>query len=304
MYKMVLLAALIALAGCRDDNRLASHLGPYYGGFDTAMTPDPGDDLNPNECSLATDPQRCRATHGNPLSHLLMKLDVNSDGQLTLALYRTRQDYEADRPMHLSEGCRTSIAPASEYQLHRIDDSLDETQVLATASFPLVFGNQILACTNSARFSAQAEPALELALQVNPVSGANAVSITMEKSRRDGDYLYVKKDGEKVPVKLDLRYVGTDADESRRLCAADEQTLLENKDGYEAVCVMTGRKKWSVVLPVSPWGPGITAFWGSTRSPKWYRSSGEPDIVTYHSAVFMPVRFEEVIGSGGEQSPP
>jgi hypothetical protein len=292
MYRWVLLATLIAIGGCRESDQLAPHLGPYYGGFDTAMTPDPGDDLNPNECSVATDPQRCRGAHGSPLSHLLMKLGVNEQQQLTLAFYRSQQDYQADRPMYLSDGCRTSIGPAKAYQLQRIDKRLDQTQVLATASFPLVFGNQILACTNSARFSAQSEPTVDLALQVNPVSGASAISLTVEKSRRDGDYLYVKQDGEKVPVKLDLRYVGTNGGEARRLCAANETTKLENKDGYEAVCVMTGRKKWSVVLPISPWGPGVTAFWGSTRSPKWYRSSGEPDIVSYHSAVFMPVQFE------------
>jgi hypothetical protein len=294
MYKLIVFAALVVIAGCRDDNQLSPYLGPYYGGFDTAMTIDPGDDLNPNECSLAADPQNCQGAHGNPLSHLLMKLDVNAQQQLTLAFYRSQQDYETDQPMYLSQGCRTTIGPADTYELHRIDHSLDQTQVLATASFPLLFGNQMLACTNSARFSAQSRPAMDLALQVNPVTGASAISITMEKSRRDGDYLYVKQDGDKVPVKLDLRYVGTDAGESRRLCAADEQTMLENKDGYQAVCVMTGRKKWSVVLPLSPWGPGVTAFWGSTRSPKWYRSSGEPDIVSYHSAVFLPVQFETV----------
>ncbi len=115
--------------------------------------------------------------------------------------------------------------------MHALDKSLDETQVLATASFPLQFGNQMLECTNSARLGAGQNPAMELSLQVNPVTGASAVSIMLERSRRDGDYLYVKKDGEKVPVKLDLRYVGTEGSESRRLCAADGETTIENKDG-------------------------------------------------------------------------
>ena len=131
---------------------------------------------------------------------------------------------------------------------------------------------------------------MDLSLQMNPVTGASAISVILEKSRRDGDHLYVKKDGKKIPVKLDLRYVGADGKDSRRLCAADGETQLENKDGYEAVCVMTGRKQWSVVLPLSPFGAGVTAFWGSTRSPKWHRTSGEPDIVTYHQAVFIPVK--------------
>jgi hypothetical protein len=221
-----------------------------------------------------------------------VKLDTNEDQQLTLNFYRTREDYEADRPMYLSAGCRTSLGPASSYKLHAIDEGLDETQVLATASFPLQFGKQILACTDSARFSAAKNPAMDLTLQVNPVSGASAISVTMERSRRDGDYLYVKQKGEKVPVKLDLRYVGSDDKTARRVCAEDDETLLENKDGYQAVCVMTGRKQWSVVLPVSPFGPGFTAFWGSTRSPKWYRTSGEDDIVTYHKAIFLPVQLE------------
>jgi len=213
---------------------------------------------------------------------------------LTLDFYRTPDDYSADRPMYLSEACRTSLGPAVEFRRHAIDDALDETQVLATARFPMRFGNEMLACTHSARLSAGPEPHMDLSLQVNPVNGASAVSITVERSRRDGDYLYVKQGGEKVPVKLDLRYVGTDGREARRVCAADDDTLLENRDGYEAVCVMTGRDQWSVVLPVSPYGPGVTAFWGSTRSPKWYRTSGEPDIVTYHKAVFLPVE----LGSG------
>lgn len=299
MYKLVLIIALFALGACRDETAITPYLGAYYGGFDTAMTPDPGDDLNPNECSRAAEPGQCDRAHGNPLSHLLMKLDVNPQEQLTLAFYRSQADYEANNPMYLSDGCKTSIGPASSYKLHPLKESLDETQVLATARLPLEFGVQMPACTNSARFSAGTSPGLELALQVNPVSGARAVSVTMEKSRRDGDYLYIKQDGEKVPVKLDLRYLGTDADEARRLCAANDETALENKDGYRAVCIMTGSKKWSVVLPLSPFGPGVTAFWGSTLSPKWYRTSGEPDIVSYHSAVFLPVQFESLEPNAG-----
>jgi hypothetical protein len=294
MYRIALLVTLIILSGCREEDDLSAYLGPYYGGFDTAFTPDPSDDLNPNTCSSSAGEQACGGAHGNPLSHLLMKLDRGDAGHLTLDFYRTREDYSADRPMYLSEACRTSLGPAVEFRRHAIDDALDETQVLATARFPMRFGNDMLACTHSARFNAGPEPHMDLSLQVNPVNGASAVSITVERSRRDGNYLYVKQGGEKVPVKLDLRYVGTDDREARRVCAADDDTLLENRDGYEAVCVMTGRDQWSVVLPVSPYGPGVTAFWGSTRSPKWYRTSGEPDIVTYHKAVFLPVE----LGSG------
>lgn len=292
---MVAMVAMLAIiTGCRDnEDSVAAWLGPYYGGFDTAMTADPDDDLNASECKPGEDRELCRQSHGNPLSHLLMKLDRNPAGELTIAFYRTREDYEADRPMYLSQGCRTRLGPAKDLRLHAIDDTLDETQVLATASFPLEFGNPMLACTHSARLGGGSDPAMAFSLQVNPVSGVRAISISLEKSRRDGNYLYVKKDGEKVPVKLDLRYVGTDADEARRLCTADGETTIENKDGVEGLCVMTGRKDWRIVLPLSPYGPGITAFWGSTRSPVWYRTSGEPDIVTYHRAVFVPVRLEE-----------
>ena len=291
MHKLLVLALLVCVVGCRENDSLLPYLGPYYGGFDTALSADPTDDLNPNECSQSGSPGQCRDVHVNPLSHLLMKLGQNADGQLTLEFYRSQAEYEAGEAMYLSDGCRTSLGPAQDYRLFTLDDDLNQTQVLATARFPLQFGNQILACTNSARFSSASEPHMELSLQVNPVSGARAISITMERSRRDGNYLYVKKDGEKVAVKLDLRYAGSDARASRRLCAADDATLLENKDGYEAVCVMTGRDEWSVVLPLSPFGAGVTAFWGSTRSPKWYRTTDEPDVVTYHKAVFLPVEF-------------
>jgi len=296
MVRLLLCALLIGLSGCRDGDELTPWLGPYYGGFDTAMTADPADDLNPNECPPGEDRALCRQAHGNPLSHLLMKLDRNEEGQLTLAFFRDRDDYEAGRAIFLSEGCRTSVGPARDLQLFPVDESLDDTQLLATASFPLRFGSQLLACTNSARLGAGSNPAMELALQGNPVSGASAISITLEKSRRDGDYLYVKKDGKKVPVKLDLQYVGAGGGESRRLCAADGETTIENKDGYESVCVMTGRKEWRIALPVSPYGPGVTLFWGSTRSPKWYRTSGEPDVVDYHRALFVPVRLEDDVG--------
>ena len=293
MLRVLVLVALLVASGCRDEDALAPYLGPYYGGFDTALTADPSDDLNPNQCAPGEDRELCRQAHGNPLSHLLMKLDRNAAGELTIAFYRTQAEYENDQPIYLSEGCRTSLGPSRDLKLLPIKDTLDETQVLATASFPLQFGNRMLECTNSARLGASSNPAMELSLQVNPVTGARAVGITLERSRRDGDYLYVKKDGEKVPVKLDLRYVGTDASEPRRLCAADGETTIENKDGAEAVCVMTGRRKWQVVLPLSPWGPGVTAFWGSTLTPTWYRTSGEPDVVTWHRALFMPVRLDE-----------
>ena len=294
MLKVMLVLLAICLAGCREESRLSPYLGAYYGGFDTAMTPDPADDLNPNECPPGEPREACDQAHGYPLDHLLMRLDINAHGELTVAFYRTREDYEQGRWMYLSRGCQTTLAPASDYQMHAIDTRLDETQVLASARFPLQFGNRILACTNSARLGAGANPAMEMALQVNPVTGARAVSLSLERSRRDGDYLYVEQDGEKIPVKLDLRYLGTNGAEAHRLCAADGETRIENQDGVEAVCVMTGRKQWSIVLPVSPYGPGITAFWGSTRSPKWYRSSGEPDIVSYHRAVFLPVQFEDM----------
>lgn len=298
MIRLVVLALVITVSGCREEDRIAPYLGPYYGGFDTALTVDPNDDLNPNECSRSEDRELCRQTHGNPLSHLLLKLDRSASGELTAGFYRSREDYAAGTAMYLSQGCRTSLGPAQNLRLYPIDEALDETQLLATAAFPLQFGNQLLACTNSARLGGGQDPAMQLSLQINPVTGASAISITLEKSRRDGDYLYVKKDGEKVPVKLDLRYVGTEASEPRRLCTADGETTIENKDGYESVCVMTGRKQWSVVLPLSPYGPGVTAFWGSTLTPTWYRTSGEPDIVTYHRGLFVPVQFE------GEQVAP
>jgi len=293
MFRVLVLAALALVSGCRDEDVLAPYLGPYYGGFDTAMTADPSDDLNPNQCAPGEDRAQCLQAHGDPLSHLLMKLDRNAAGELTIAFFRGQAEFETGSPIYLSEGCRTSLGPSRDLELHRIDKSRDETQLLATASFPLQFGNRALECTNSARLGASRDPAMELSLQVNPVSGASAISITLEKSRRDGDYLYVKKDGEKVPVRLDLRYVGTDGGESRRLCAADGETTIESKDGTESVCVMTGRKQWRVVLPLSPWGPGVTAFWGSTLTPTWYRSSGEPDVVTFHRALFLPVQLED-----------
>ncbi len=288
MYRLLFVAMLALVGGCREETHLDDYLGPYYGGFDTALTPDPGDDLNPNECAAGD----CGATHGDPLSHLLMKLALDPQGRLTLTFYRTEDDYEAGRPIYLSRACRTTLGPSDDYRLHPVDEHRDETQVVATARFPLVFGNPILSCTDSARFSSGADPHMDLSLQANPVTGARAATVRLERSRRDGNYLYVKRKGEAVPVRLDLRYAGRDRLEARRLCAADDETLLENADGHEAVCVLTGRDTWQVVLPVSPYGPGVTAFWGSTRSPKWYRTSDEPDVVTYHTGVFLPVRFD------------
>ena len=296
MTRLLALALLIAVGGCREEDRISPYIGPYYGGFDTAMTIDPADDLNPNECPPGEDRVLCRSSHGNPLSHLLMKLGKNAAGELTIAFYRNEEDYEAGRAMYLSEGCRTTLGAAEDVKLHTVDDALDETQLLATANFPLQFGNTMLACTNSARLGAGKNPKMVLSLQVNPVSGASAISILLEKSRRDGDYLYVKKEGEKVPVELDLRYIGTDGSEARRLCTADGETTIESKDGVESLCVMTGRKKWRVVLPLSPYGPGVTAVWGSTLTPTWYRTSDEPDIVTYHQALFVPVEFDDEEG--------
>jgi len=295
LIRLGFLVLLAALSACREESQLDPYLGPYYGGFDTAMTLDPADYLNANECPPGEDRAQCRRTHGNPLSHLLMKLGENSAGQLTLAFYRSEEDYTAHRAMYLSAGCRTSLGPAQDLTLHAIDRAADETQLLATANFPLQFGNNILACTNSARLGAAKAPAMMLSLQVNPVSGVSAISIRLEKSRRDGDYLYVKKNGERVPVELDLHYVGADRSEARRLCSAAGATTIESKDGVEALCVMTGRKKWRVVLPLSPYGSGVTAVWGSTLTPTWYRSSDEPDIVRYHQGVFVPVQFDEQV---------
>ena len=292
MMRLFVLAALLAVTGCRSEDRLEPYFGPYYGGFDSALTADPNDDLNANICPPGESRELCAQAHGSPLSHLLMKLGRDSAGDITISFYRNQRAYDAGSQIFLSEGCRISLGSARDLKIHPVDDKLDETQVLATANFPLQFGNQMLECTHSARLGSGQDPVMELSLQVNPVTGARAVSLILEKSRRDGDYLYVKKDGEKIPVKLDVRYVGTEGSESRRLCSADGETTLENKDGYESVCVMTGRKKWSVVLPLSPYGAGVTAFWGSTLSPTWYRTSGEPDIVSYHRALFLPVQFE------------
>jgi hypothetical protein len=294
MYRLSFVVVALMLLGCREESELSPYLGPYYGGFDTAMTASPDDDLNPNECPPGESRAQCAAAHGNPLAHLLMKLGLNDAGKLTIGFYRNREDYELGKSLFLSRGCRTTLGPARSYSLYKIDKELDATQLLASAEFPLIFGNRILACTNSTRLGGGADPSMALSLQVNPVTGASAVSLSLEKSRRDGDYLYVEQDGKDIPVKLDLRYVGTDGSEARRLCAADGETTLENKDGVEAVCVMTGREKWSIVLPISPFGAGITAFWGSTRSPEWHRTSGEPDIITYHRAVFVPVQFESL----------
>ena len=45
MVRLSLVLLLLLLVGCREESRLAPYLGSYYGGFDTAMTPDPADDL-------------------------------------------------------------------------------------------------------------------------------------------------------------------------------------------------------------------------------------------------------------------
>ena len=102
MIRLLLLAWLMLVPGCRDEDRVAPYLGPYYGGFDTAMTTDPDDDLNANECARGEGGELCRQAHGNPLSHLLLKLARNDHGELTLALYRSRLDYTEGRAMYLS----------------------------------------------------------------------------------------------------------------------------------------------------------------------------------------------------------
>ncbi len=111
MLRVILLAALVAVSACREEDVLAPYLGPYYGGFDTAMTADPSDDLNPNECAAGEDRALCRQAHGNPLSHLLMKLDRSAAGELTIAFYRSQAEYETDSPIYLSEGLQDLPRP-------------------------------------------------------------------------------------------------------------------------------------------------------------------------------------------------
>jgi hypothetical protein len=267
---------LLTLAGCvgtpggSEGTQPADFLGSYQGSFDSALTADPGDDLNHNPCPADRAP--C-ATHRAPLTDLVLALRPAADDRVTLAFYRSAADLDRGRPVDLlGAGCGTRLAPAP---LQPAGPSTVEAAAEATsgaphslrytAAFPLSAENRL--CLGKLRPTSTHRLVLELHEQ--PQSGERFARVVVDKAVRDENYLYVVEDGKRrrVRIAVDDTLEG-DPRPRYRVCIEDEL-------GEYGRCVLTDREFRSIALPL-PWpgGAAVNVTWWQTLEPALRRTRG------------------------------
>ncbi len=260
---------LCVVAGCAAGSppelgqpEVRPYLGVYQGSFDSALTEDPGDDLNFNPCTPG-DGQDC-TSHQQPLSNVLLVLEAAPNGTVSPRFYRDRSAMEAGTPLDLlGSGCGTRLGTLGSVQ--------QTPEGGWSADVPLTAANRL--CLGKLR--PVSRHTLHLAMS-GANRGSRQVRVTADKAVRDTNYLYVVEDGVKRRVKIDLDNTVQENHQTRyRVC-------IENDLGEYDRCVLTDREFKSFVLPVPvPGGVAVNYTWWQELSPKLRRTRGRYEVEQY-----------------------
>ncbi|HEX7038469.1 MAG TPA: hypothetical protein VF210_22080 [Pseudomonadales bacterium] len=272
---------LVGLAGCasftgeRADPHpeLEPFLGAYRGGFDSARTPTPDDDLNHNPCPEPAD-RPCEVHHA-PLDDVLLALERNSAGEVVAAFFWNEDDLERDRPLDLlGRGCGTRIGAITGLRRQTGDSG---SYLIAT--FPIEADNRL--CLGKLRPVSRHH--LDVELHPEPGGNAALARVVIDRSLRDDNYMYVEEDGVRRRVRIDLaNTVERDHERRYRVCIEDEY-------GEYTRCVLTDRELRSFALPIPvPGGVAVNYTWWEELKPRLKRTSGRY-LLEQYVGVFEPV---------------
>lgn len=260
--------AVLCLAGCRapggayDDRSLSSFAGVYRGSFDSALTEDPGDDLNHNPCDPANDD--CR-THHEPLRDVLLDLHRDGRGGLRIDFYRDLDARRGGVPLDLlGAGCGTRLG-----RIGSASAAADDAEVVEVA---LYADNRL--CLGKLRPTS--DHRLRVALS-RDADGTRSADVQIDKRVNDENYLYTTEDGVRRRVRIDLDNTITENHVSHyRVCIEDDLGEFDR-------CVLTDREFKSFVLPVPlPGGAALSYTWWQRLEPDLRRTSGRYSVTRYH----------------------
>lgn len=276
--------ALLPCAGAAHgdglDRRYAAmspYLGLHVGGFSSALTPTPDDDLNFNPCD---DRVRDCSVHADPLINILLDLQVAEDSRPALAFYRNESGRAVNNRLDLlGRGCGTKIGAIESFE--SADRSEAEASSLRwTARFDLQVDNR--ACTG--RLRPTSSHFLLLHGLEDPATGERRLQVAIDRSVVDRNYLYVDEDGVRRRVRMDL---DNTQDSGRR---ARYRVCIEDDEGEFSRCVVTDRSLKNFVLPLPvPGGVALNYTWWYNLYPNLKRTRGLYELEQY-LADFEPLQ--------------
>ena len=272
----LLLAVVLCLAGARAEasREAEPFLGLYEGSFESALTENPDDDLNFNPCNPAT---RDCSVHQDPHIDILLKLSRDDRGRLRAAFYRSELDERAGRQLDLlGRGCRSRIGALEKFQRGKRGEP-----VRWTARFDLTVENR--ACTGKLR-PTSAHFILIRGIE-DPETGEREIEVALDKSVASRNYLYVKEDGVKRRVRLDL---DNTQGKGRR---AKYRVCIEDDAGEFGRCVVTDKelKQFGFPMPV-PGGAAVNYTWWYDLFPNLKRTRGLYELTQYTARFRQKVR--------------
>lgn len=262
MRAWLLLMGTALVAGCATrtgmgEGPVDAFIGTYRGGFASAATEDPADDLNFNPCDAGE--TNC-PTHHAPLDDVLLSLTRDEAGRLRLRFFRDREALASGRQLDLlGRSCGTRLGPLTRSRAGAADGGAE-----AVLTFPLTVNNRL--CLGKLRPTSTHH--IDLALHRN-AQGQRFVRVVIDKSVTDANYLYVMEDGVRRRVKIDLDNTLSEEGQRRyRVC-------IENDLGEFERCVLTDKEFRSFALPVPlPNGMAVSYTWWQDLVPDLKATSG------------------------------
>lgn len=280
MKPSTLALLLLTLTGCalstgeraNPHPELEPYLGTYRGGFDSARTPTPDDDLNHNPCPEPRG-QPCEVHHA-PLDDVLLALERNAAGEIVAAFFWNESDLQQRRPLDLlGRGCGTRIGAITGL---RREDGDSGSYLVAT--FPIEADNRL--CLGKLRPVSRHH--LDVELHPSPHSDTALARVVIDRSLRDDNYMYVEEDGVRRRVRIDLANT-VERDHQRRY-----RVCIEDDYGEYTRCVLTDRELRSFALPIPvPGGVAVNYTWWEELRPRLKRTSGRY-LLEQYVGVFEP----------------
>lgn len=263
--RVALVVLSLMLMGCAGrggadpaPSKYEPFVGTYRGGFASALTEDPADDLNYSSCNPAA--ADC-AVHHDPLINILLRLSVADGGALSVAFFRSLSDLAAGNQLDLlGRGCITRLGTAESFNTRP-----DPAGPVWTARFPLTVENQL--CLGKLRPTST--HSIELAYHDDPEAGGPYIEVVIDKSVVSENYMYVEEDGVEKRVRMNR------AGKLGKGSQARYQVCIENDLGEFDRCVLTDRKLKQVFLPVPlPGGVAANYTWWYDLQPNLKRTRG------------------------------
>jgi len=264
----VLLTVFIVVPIAADTSRetLAAFAGDYQGAFDTAVTPDPLDDMNTNPC-------RDCELHGDALKDIYLRVHIE-DGRPVPSFHRSPEGPPIDL---LGKYCHSELGAMSELRRETGEgrESGDRYRIYR-ATYPFDPGR----CSRN--IPRNKTPELTLSLVRNVDRGLRFARVEIDRDLRRVVSLTAKnREGERVPVQSNPNDYGKDRGEPRSYAYRDE---MDNDDKLRRNTTETRY----FAIPVALNGyVGANLTWWPHKILDVEAQSEE--VLTRHTGLFLPV---------------